>query len=187
VRFDVPDEITGVCPFVHRRIIGGLTGLLTGGPSGALAGIIGGGSRPPPSRPPRPSRGAIVTGPAGGPERPQSIPARRQLTGNVPVRFNPRDVLPGGPPALTVAGGGEMTQGATAVSGFHLNKSSYFLIDGTHVPKGSRWVKNRRRNALNPSALRRAVSRINAGKIWQSKLAEISTGKFTSAGKKKHH
>jgi len=70
-------------------------------------------------------------------------------------------------------------------AGFHLNKTAYFLMDGTHVPAGSRWVKNRRRNPLNPRALRRAIGRIDAGKVWQGKLREISTAKFTSAGNRK--
>jgi len=80
--------------------------------------------------------------------------------------------------------------GAGLQKGFHLNKSDYFLRDGTFVPAGTRQVRNRRRNALNPKALRRAVSRIDAGKVWQGKLAEISTKKFTAAGKPKipgHH
>jgi len=71
--------------------------------------------------------------------------------------------------------------------GFHANKSSYFLMDGTFVPAGSRWVKNRSRNPLNPRALRRAIGRIDAGKIWQGKLHEISTANFTAAGNRKEH
>jgi len=35
------------CGFVHRRIIGGVTGFLAGGPAGAVSGIVsGGGGRP---------------------------------------------------------------------------------------------------------------------------------------------
>lgn len=88
--------------------------------------------------------------------------------------------LPGGGTGLQVA-----TNGAGAPKGFHLNKSSYFLKDGTFIEKGSVWVKNRRRNPLNPRALRHAIGRIDAGKVWQAKFAEISTGKFTAAGNRK--
>jgi hypothetical protein len=85
-------------------------------------------------------------------------------------------LVPGGKTGYEVAG---------SVRGFHPNKSDYFLRDGTFVPKGSRLVKNRTRNPLNPRALRRAVARIDAGKAWQSKLSEIATAKYTAAGNKK--
>lgn len=49
--------------------------------------------------------------------------------------------------------------GAACPRGEHLNKSDYFLKDGTFVPKGSRCVSNRSRNVLNPRALTRANSR----------------------------
>jgi len=48
--------------------------------------------------------------------------------------------------------------------GSHLNKSSYFLKNGTFVPEGSRCVKNRRRNPLNPRAASRAISRLESAK-----------------------
>jgi len=70
-------------------------------------------------------------------------------------------------------------------AGWHWNKTDYFLRDGTFVPAGSKLVKNRRRNPLNPRALRRAVGRIDAGKVWQSKMRGIETEKFTKAGSRK--
>jgi hypothetical protein len=74
---------------------------------------------------------------------------------------------------------------STQPSGYHANKSSYWLMDGTFVPKGTRWVKNRRRNPANARALSRAIGRIDLGKKLQSTLAGISTSRFTAAGKKK--
>lgn len=74
--------------------------------------------------------------------------------------------------------------GVACPSGFHPNKSSYFTLQG-FVPKGSRCVKNRRRNPMNPRALDRAIRRVDAGKSLQGKLAEITTAKWTSSGKKK--
>ena len=68
--------------------------------------------------------------------------------------------------------------------GYHPNKSAYYTSAGYH-PKGSKCVKNRRRNPLNPRALGRAISRIDAGKKWQGKLREIETAKYTAAGNKK--
>ena len=49
--------------------------------------------------------------------------------------------------------------GAGCPRGMHLNKSAYFLRDGTFVAEGTRCVPNRRRNPLNPRALRKANSR----------------------------
>ena len=46
--------------------------------------------------------------------------------------------------------------------GVHLNKSDYFLSDGTFVPKGSRMVANRSRNPYNKKAATRAASRLKS-------------------------
>lgn len=43
-------------------------------------------------------------------------------------------------------------------SGFHLNKGTYWTLQGVVYP-GTRCVKNRRMNPLNPRALRRAIRR----------------------------
>jgi len=172
------------------RIAGGL---LLGGPVGAAAtflsetsGLPGGrGGVPiPVSRATPTSRGA-GRGFGGGFPMPQlGGPGGFQGPGTTVARsprFNPNDPGMRGT-VVAPPSNGAMGQ----PKGFHVNKSSYFLIDGTFVPAGSRWVKNRRRNALNPRALRRAISRIDAGKIWQGKLHEISTAKFTAAGNRKH-
>lgn len=100
------------------------------------------------------------------------------------------------PPPLTFGGPGPIAPSAAAVgvvgttiacpSGFHANKSSYFTLAG-HVPKGSRCVRNRRRNPMNPRALDRAISRVDSGKRLQSKLASITTAKYTAAGARKPH
>jgi len=94
--------------------------------------------------------------------------------------------VPGGATGLHVESPAQMNGIAGGPpKGYHLNKSSYFLLNGTYVAKGSKYVKNRHRNPLNPRALKGAVARIDAGKIWQSKLSEISTGKFTAAGNRR--
>ena len=48
------------------------------------------------------------------------------------------------------------------LSGYHLNKSSYFLRDGTFVPEGTRMVRNRSRNPYNKRAATRAASRLQS-------------------------
>lgn len=74
------------------------------------------------------------------------------------------------------AGGG----GGGCPSGFHPNKSSYFLSDGQHVPMGSRCVKNRRRNQFNRSAALHASSRLKSlgkgMKTIKKSLGEASRG-----------
>lgn len=92
---------------------------------------------------------------------------------------------PGKNPGTAVAKGSSSALVPLIPRGYHLNKSSYWLRDGTFVPKGTKLVKNRRRDPLNARALRRAISRVDAGKVWQSKLSEITTAKYTAAGKRK--
>lgn len=58
--------------------------------------------------------------------------------------------------------------------GYHLNKSGYFLKSGQYVPKGTRWVKNRRKNPLNPRAASRAISRIQSAKKATAMLDRVS-------------
>ena len=62
-------------------------------------------------------------------------------------------------------------------SGYHANKSAYFLQDGTFIPKGSIWVKNRRRNPLNPRALSSSMARITSFKGAASKAGLITIRK----------
>lgn len=57
--------------------------------------------------------------------------------------------------------------------GYHVNKTTYRTLDGTLVQAGTKCVKNRRRNALNPRALSRAVSRVAAAKKYATMLDRI--------------
>ena len=69
------------------------------------------------------------------------------------AQFRPFGLLPGGVPAFTP---GECPKG------MRKNKSSYFLKDGTFIPKGSKCVRYRRRNEANTRALKRATSRLTS-------------------------
>jgi hypothetical protein len=63
-----------------------------------------------------------------------------------------------------------------AIQGYHLNKSRYAVVNGGDpyvVEAGTKCVKNRRRNALNPRALNRAVSRVAAAKKYAKMLDRI--------------
>jgi len=61
-----------------------------------------------------------------------------------------------------------------SMGGYHLNKSGYFLMDGTYVAPGSKWVKNRRRNPGNMKALSRSLGRIKSAKRMTQALSAIS-------------
>jgi len=62
-------------------------------------------------------------------------------------------------------------------SGYHLNKSGYFLLSGEYVPEGSRYVKNRKRNPANARATSRAIGRITGAKKYAASLSRISIRK----------
>jgi len=63
-------------------------------------------------------------------------------------------------PLAAILPGGSTGRSAGCVSGYHPNKTAYFLRDGTFVDVGTRCVKNRRRNPLNSRALDRSFGRI---------------------------
>lgn len=94
-------------------------------------------------------------------------------------RFNidPLAALPFGDPLFSLANGGN---GAAVgcPKGFHPNKSSYWRSDGgagaEFVDEGSICVKDRRRNALNPRALTRAVGRVKSAKTANKILSRIT-------------
>ena len=62
-------------------------------------------------------------------------------------------------------------------SGYHVNESDYFLKDGTFVEAGSRWVKNRKRNPLNPKAASKAIGRIESLKRATARFSRITIRK----------
>ena len=81
-----------------------------------------------------------------------------------------RAALP--PQLLTPPVTAELPMGTAG--GFHLNKSDYFLKDGTFIARGSRWVKNRRRNPGNMRALSRSLGRIKSAKKMATVLGTVS-------------
>ncbi len=89
----------------------------------------------------------------------RGTPAGAPTTGGAAARFFP---------------GGETGLGTGCASGFHPNKSAYFLKNGTFVEAGSRCVKNRRRNPLNPRAASRAISRLESAKKAVTRINRIT-------------
>lgn len=114
-------------------------GFLSGGPVGAIAAVMpsvsggrstGSGLMVPRIASPGPTVGSI-------------------LPATLPMLIPPQGI-PIGPQA-----------GAAGVqpSGYHLNKTAYFLKSGAYVAPGTKWVRNRRRNFANGRALNRAITR----------------------------
>lgn len=140
------------------RALGIIKGGVRGGPAGALAGAFRGGEGQ--QAPPPP------VGRTGYPVQIQKPGIQAAFQ-----RFLPF---------------GETGLGEGCRKGFHANKSSYWLKDGTFVEKGSRCVRDRRRyNPANAGATSRSIGRINSAKRMQAKLATISTAKYTAAGKER--
>jgi hypothetical protein len=73
------------------------------------------------------------------------------MPGGAAIR--PGAFLPGGTPFFTP---GECPKG------FRKNKSSYFLKNGQHVPRGSKCVRYRRMNVANTRALKRSTRRLTS-------------------------
>jgi len=158
----------GLFGFIKGVAKAGFAGL-TGGPGAALKSVvqsIGGGGAP--MMPPLPM--AMVSGPSQGPGTSVIVAPKGGVVGAV------QRALPGGATGYEVL---------ACPSGYHANKADYFLKDGTFVARGSKCVRNRRRNPLNPRALRAALGRVDAGKTWQAKLHDVTTAKYTAAGTRK--
>lgn len=164
---DVMSGDPGLFDTLKRALRTGI-GFATGGPGGALTAFQQ--SRRPGRPGPRQVRNLQMQRP--GVTRPRQ-PSRLARAA--------QRAVPGGKTGLE-------TVQIACPKGYRPNKSDYFLKDGTLVAAGSKCVKYRRKNPMNARALSRAISRIDGGKRFQNILSEISTAKFTGAGKhKKHH
>jgi len=159
---------------VFGRIGAGVKGALTGGVSGAIQGLLGGGGR-------TVSNGTIISG-SGFQQAPQGPPPK------FPGKIGPidLDILGFGQKGASISffnGGGGGVNGngngtiLACATGHHPNKSDYFLKNGTFIQKGSRCVKNRRRNPLNARAADRAISRIESAKRATKRLSRITIRK----------
>lgn len=132
-----------------KRVGGAAVGFVTGGAAGAVRGAINPGS----------------------------------IFGGAPAP--PGSQLPTLPPIPTISqvgttaighvmsGSVSAAPGGMAPRGYHLNRSGYFLKSGQYVAPGTRWVRNRSRNPLNPRALRRSISRVDqfVGRVKSSRKA----------------
>jgi len=134
-----------------KTVARGAAGFIAGGPVGAAAAVVPG-----------------LMGGGGGSQLPQLPPQLQLPTPGVGGAI--QRILPGGK-------SGYMETSGIPPKGYRLNKTDYFLKDGTYVPAGTRWVKIRRRNSLNPRALSRAMSRLEGAKKASKSIGRISIRK----------
>jgi len=121
--------------------------------------------------------GGAITGLANAldPVKRQQAPLLNPMFQQAPVVPKPgvmgavERFLPGGETGYQPAG--------PAPSGYHWNKADYFLRDGTFVAKGTKLVKNRRRNPANSKATNRAISRVASAKKHAQTLSRITIRK----------
>jgi len=105
-------------------------------------------------------------------------PLKIPLTGQLPCL----GIQPGPDPVNGMNGmnGDPMAMRAGTASGwpgYHWNKSDYFLRSGEFVPAGSKSVKNRRRNPMNPRATSNAITRVKGAKRFAASLSNITIRK----------
>ena len=63
--------------------------------------------------------------------------------------------------------------------GYHYNKTGYFVKGppAQYIPAGTKLVRNRRRNPLNPRAFDRALGRVSSAKRFAKKLGKVTIRK----------
>ena len=176
--------------FIHKKVLGFGSKILG---LGAVVGIPGAGA----------ASGIVGTlagqrGRTGGPALPRGSRVQIPIPG---IAGRIQRFLPGGstgfttlPPGLIPTGPGGLigalpgvpggvsgfareaqADGTCPPRGFHLNKSTYFLSDGTRVEKGTRFVKNRRLNEANGRANNRSIRRLERAQ-GQAKKVLRATG-----------
>jgi len=164
-----PNESRG---FVHKRILGAAGGFVSGGFTGALSGFARGG---------RPTRPTSVLG-----VQPSQVTSKTSIRpfGFLGPRIETSSVrsftIPAGTGRVIGEIAGEVldrrARGPVAPTadgcpkGFHLNKSSYSLKDGTRIEERTLCVKNRRRNNDNGKAALRAARRLVGRKKHQETI-----------------
>jgi len=160
---DAIGAVAGVASKVLPGPLGGIAGALSGALSGS-AGLSGG-----------PGVAAVDATIVRSGFQAQDKPI-------IDINF-PFQEPPGVGVTLLGGGGGGKGSGTALMkvngngacaSGWRLNKSSYFLKNGTFVPEGSRCVKIRRRNALNPRAASRAIDRLESTKKAMRRIDRFS-------------
>lgn len=192
-------SLLGVLGGIAKVGIGVATGGVAGG-AVALGSVLAGGSGGGPTATPLPpttptindkNRAAAILAAGGGAIiKPSVNPTLLPTPDSVKVTQGGVTIGPGGsifsqqgptatayfsPEPMTGVQSGASSTALTCTTGtgHRLNKTGYFLRDGRYVAPGTKCVKTRRRNSLNPRALSRAISRVAAAKKWSKMLEGV--------------
>ena len=147
-------------------IKGAATGLVTGGPLGAIGGAIGG-----------------FTGASRDPAPPQITPMLnpRSPFQSAPTGIRVGGLGPGGAApyiGLDRSGGGaspaQRAGKPSGTPGYHWNKSGYFLKSGQWIEAGTKEVRNRKMNPLNPRAVKTSMTRLGRAKTASKDLSRVT-------------
>lgn len=152
---------------VARSVVPGFAGI-----EGAVRSLI---SKP---------KAAVQVAPITPVTPPQFQGPMIQLPGGIKAGINLPQGIRGLFPSLSEVG----PAAGSCPKGFKLNKSDYFLKDGTYVPAMSRCVRYRSMNPLNPRALRRGLRRAEGfERIARRTVNALRSGpkKFKSKGRKR--
>lgn len=99
-----------------------------------------------------------------------------QVTRVPGLRGRAQRFFPGGATGFEVRGAGQVGTQLACPRGFHPNKSDYYTSEG-YVAEGTKCVRDRRRNPLNPGAASKAISRISAAKRATRALGRVTIRK----------
>jgi hypothetical protein len=157
--------VTGIA----SKVLPGPLGALAGGVSSALGGVSG-------------QQQAAVSATPALPPLVSPVYRNIQEVQRIPEPGLPATIqrwIPGGETGFSETEE-EMRAGRGSRPGFHWNKSGYFLKTGEYIRPGTKEVRNRRRNSLNPRALDRALGRVTGAKRASKKLARVTIRKPAS-------
>lgn len=155
-----------------------------GGISGAIGGVttyLGGGGGYSGGPLPTIGGGAAVPGPTGftGACPPGTIRGPLGTCVNLPFGGAPgTGITTQGGTGVTFTGPTQVqAQGGKPPSGYHWNRQGYFTKSQGWIPEGTKLVKNRRKNPLNPKAASRAIARLESAKNASRALSRVTIRK----------
>lgn len=164
---------------VGKAAVGAVGGMLTGGPLGAVGGALkGAGIIKTPAIQTPATNYAQYTG--GMMNSGVSMPGVGRSLGPLNGYQYPATTTTGVPATQTRAFPARREEGPPG-PGYHLNKGGYYRRTPAgsvvYVPAETVWVRNRRRNPLNPRALDRALGRVTSAKAASKKLSRVTVRK----------
>ena len=162
----LPAGDPGIFGDIWGGIKGAVGGFVSGGPIGAISGAVTGFTGPsqtsPIPAPPLPPMRTLQETVAMNGGRPPTVGEKIQ-------RF-----LPGGATGYEAQSEEARRAGKRSSEGYHWNKAGYWLKGGEYVHPGTRQVKNRRMNPLNPHAVKLSMRRLGRAKSAATDLNRVT-------------